>query len=67
MYSQLQSNVPIPGEERYNGMFDCLRKIVKNEGYVLSRSMVETRKREKRLMRLQIVSPVYIAVFLRRF
>ena len=34
-YSQLQSNVPVPGQDTYNGMFDCLRKIIKNEGYVV--------------------------------
>lgn len=30
---QLQSNVPIPGVDRYNSMVDCFRKIVKNEGF----------------------------------
>ena len=29
---QLQGK-PIPGQDYYNGMFDCLRKIVKNEGF----------------------------------
>lgn len=32
-HSQLQKGTAVAGEEYYNGMFDCLRKIVKNEGY----------------------------------
>lgn len=31
--SQLQTNVAAASEEGYNGMFDCFRKIIKNEGY----------------------------------
>lgn len=31
--SQLQQGGGAPGEG-YNGMFDCFRKIIKNEGYV---------------------------------
>lgn len=31
-YSQLQKG-GAAGEEAYSGMFDCFRKIVKNEGY----------------------------------
>ncbi|GAT29254.1 mitochondrial 2-oxodicarboxylate carrier protein [Aspergillus luchuensis] len=30
---QLQKGTAVAGEEYYNGMFDCLRKIVKNEGF----------------------------------
>ncbi|KAJ6131131.1 hypothetical protein N7523_001591 [Penicillium sp. IBT 18751x] len=30
---QLQSGVPVPGAEHYNGMFDCFSKIVKTEGF----------------------------------
>ncbi|OQU96673.1 hypothetical protein CLAIMM_02720 [Cladophialophora immunda] len=29
---QLQGRAPVPGQDYYTGMFDCLRKIVKNEG-----------------------------------
>ncbi|OQE80095.1 hypothetical protein PENNAL_c0048G10883 [Penicillium nalgiovense] len=29
---QLQTGAPVPGADHYNGMFDCFRKIVKNEG-----------------------------------
>ncbi|KIX94370.1 uncharacterized protein Z520_09756 [Fonsecaea multimorphosa CBS 102226] len=29
---QLQGRTPVPGQDYYTGMFDCLRKIVKNEG-----------------------------------
>ncbi|KAJ5286026.1 hypothetical protein N7524_001332 [Penicillium chrysogenum] len=29
---QLQTGAPVPGVDHYNGMFDCFRKIVKNEG-----------------------------------
>ncbi|OQD62999.1 hypothetical protein PENPOL_c010G05392 [Penicillium polonicum] len=29
---QLQTGPPVPGVDHYNGMFDCFRKIVKNEG-----------------------------------
>ena len=29
---QLQGRTPIPGQDYYTGMLDCLRKIVKNEG-----------------------------------
>ncbi|PWY81863.1 2-oxodicarboxylate carrier 2 [Aspergillus heteromorphus CBS 117.55] len=29
---QLQG-APVPGQDYYNGMFDCMRKIVKNEGF----------------------------------
>lgn len=32
MYSQLQQGGGAPGEG-YNGMLDCFRKIIKNEGY----------------------------------
>jgi hypothetical protein len=35
-YSQLQTGAPVPGVDHYNGMFDCFRKIVKNEGYVIA-------------------------------
>lgn len=35
-YSQLQTGPPVPGVDHYNGMFDCFRKIVKNEGYVIT-------------------------------
>ena len=35
-YSQLQSGTPLPGQDHYSGMLDCLRKIVKNEGYVIT-------------------------------
>ncbi|KAF3011970.1 hypothetical protein E8E15_002942 [Penicillium rubens] len=28
----LQTGAPVPGVDHYNGMFDCFRKIVKNEG-----------------------------------
>ncbi|CAI7653003.1 unnamed protein product [Penicillium crustosum] len=30
--SNLQTGAPVPGVDHYNGMFDCFRKIVKNEG-----------------------------------
>lgn len=30
---QIQSNVAVPGQDRYTGMMDCFRKIIKNEGY----------------------------------
>ncbi|OQD94469.1 hypothetical protein PENSOL_c026G05190 [Penicillium solitum] len=30
--SNLQTGPPVPGVDYYNGMFDCFRKIVKNEG-----------------------------------
>ncbi|KAJ5494590.1 hypothetical protein N7463_010677 [Penicillium fimorum] len=29
---QLQTGAPVPGVDHYDGMFDCFRKIVKNEG-----------------------------------
>ena len=29
---QLQSNVPVPGQDHYTSMMDCFRKIIKNEG-----------------------------------
>ncbi|EXJ86232.1 hypothetical protein A1O1_06602 [Capronia coronata CBS 617.96] len=29
---QLQGKAPVPGQDYYNGMLDCFRKIVKNEG-----------------------------------
>jgi solute carrier family 25 (mitochondrial 2-oxodicarboxylate transporter), member 21 len=29
---QLQGKSPVPGQDYYNGMMDCFRKIVKNEG-----------------------------------
>lgn len=32
--SQLQQGAGAAGEEGYNGMFDCFRKIIRNEGYV---------------------------------
>jgi hypothetical protein len=35
-YSQLQTKAAVAGAEHYNGMFDCFRKIVKNEGYVMA-------------------------------
>jgi solute carrier family 25 2-oxodicarboxylate transporter 21 len=28
--------VPVPGQDHYTGMLDCIKKIVKNEGYVRS-------------------------------
>jgi hypothetical protein len=33
--SQIQSHVPVPGVDHYSGMLDCIKKIVKNEGYGL--------------------------------
>ncbi|KAJ5946656.1 hypothetical protein N7454_003495 [Penicillium verhagenii] len=30
--SELQSGVPVAGVDNYNGMLDCFRKIIKNEG-----------------------------------
>ncbi|KAJ6123161.1 2-oxodicarboxylate carrier 2 [Penicillium capsulatum] len=30
---QLQTGTPAAGAEHYNGMFDCFRKIIKNEGF----------------------------------
>lgn len=32
-HSQIQSHVPVPGVDHYSGMLDCIKKIVKNEGY----------------------------------
>lgn len=29
---QLQGKAPVPGQDYYNGMLDCFRKIIKNEG-----------------------------------
>ncbi|KAL1586957.1 Mitochondrial citrate transporter D [Cladosporium halotolerans] len=29
---QIQGKVPIPGQDHYTGMLDCIKKIVKNEG-----------------------------------
>lgn len=34
VYSQLQQGVGL-GAEAYNGMVDCFRKIINNEGYVI--------------------------------
>lgn len=33
LYSQLQSGT-IVGEDGYNGMVDCFKKIIKNEGFL---------------------------------
>lgn len=30
---QIQGRVPVPGQDHYNGMVDCFRKIVANEGF----------------------------------
>lgn len=29
---QLQVGKPVPGQEHYNGMLDCFKKIIKQEG-----------------------------------
>jgi solute carrier family 25 2-oxodicarboxylate transporter 21 len=32
LYRQLQTGAATAGGEHYNGMFDCFRKIIKQEG-----------------------------------
>jgi len=36
MRRQLQTSGKVVGDEGYNGMMDCFRKIIKNEGYAMT-------------------------------
>lgn len=45
---QLQTKVEVPGAERYNGMVDCFKKIIKSEGLVVESQGQTRRKNESR-------------------